>query len=238
MNQNNQNSQLLRNNINEMFEIIECEIIIDVNDDLKTAVYTYAYRVKKITDVVNEIWREVFAYPEDEFHAIGAYPGWPQADNGRHKNNGLGWEVNHLSTEDNIAVLTFPISLSKDDNDIYTFHYVCETKIESLNNIKWFGGIGIIWYWTAQEFKCKDIRLKLKLPKKVDVINSHPESKKDENGYFIFKEKNLLPMQFVSCLANFEKRQFGIPPKYAPFIDRLAMLISGGLISWGLTLLN
>ena len=236
MNDSNLISQLLRTHIKDMFEIITCEISIVVNDDLKSAVYTYAYKIKAISEHIDENWREVFAYKVNDFRTKGAYPGWPDINN-QNTNNGLGWEVNPLSPEKDDAVLTFPISATKTDDGLYVFHYICETKIESLKDIRWFGGVGSIWYWTAQECKCNKLTLKVLVPKKVNVIDTHPNSTRDNNGYYVIEENDLLPMQFVSCLVSYEKRRFGIPPKYAPLIDRVSMLVAGGLISWAITLL-
>ena len=229
-----QDSQLLRPHIKDMFEIVSCEISIVLNDDLKSAIYTYAYKIKPIAKHVEEQWREVFAYHVNEFYAHGVYPGWPDPNNNNIR-NGIGWRVDPLNSEKEDAVLTFPISTTKTNNGLYVFHYICETKIESLKNIQWFGGVGTVWYWTAQECKCNKLALKLLMPNDVNVIGTHPKTNKADDGFLVIEENNLLPMQFVSCLVSYEKRRLGIPPKYAPLIDRVTMLIFGGLISWVIT---
>lgn len=224
----------LRPQVERDYEILNLEILIDVQNDLSTAEYTYSFKIKKLRENVEEVWRDIFAYEENDFQAIGAYPGWPTSE--RNKSNGLGWVVKPLSDEKNNACLSFPISdaRSKSEEDIFIFHYICKTKIESLKNLRWFGGSGSVYYWTAQELTCKEIKIRFLLPKNITVVDTMPNPVFEDEDYIDFMEKNLMPRQFFSTLITYEKRTLGISPKYYGIIDRGITLLVGSLLTWGL----
>ena len=231
--------QLLRSHVEQDYEILESEIVIEVQKDLLTAKYTYAYIVKKLRENIKEEWREIFSYEKSDFSDVYAYPGWP-AKKGTNETDGLSWNLDSLSSEVNKACLKVNIGddRTKSEKDVSTFHYKVKTKIESLKKMGLFGGSGIVLYWTSQEYPCKILRIRFKLPPKLSIVDTMPPSVKDAEGFSIFEKRDLLPRQYVSALIRYEKKILGIPTKYYRAIEIALIIALSTLAAWGVQLLS
>lgn len=221
-------NQLLRDSVEETYRIIDCIIEIKIHPDLKTADYTYDYKIEKTGKGCDE-WREIFAYPQHEVKILGAYYGRLKEN----KDGGLEWKADSFNENNTRLLIEFNKTLQR--GDFYEFHYSIATNIESVKNFSSLGGSGNVWYWVAHEYQCDQICIKIKLPPKITFLKSEPISQHKEDGFFLFPSKSLLAKEFVLALIIYEKRWLMISPRFYPIIDRVVMWLLGALISYMLT---
>lgn len=227
MNGYSEENQLLRKSVVDNFKILDCSIIIELNQNLKTADYTYNYEIQKQRES-KDVWREVFAYPKDEFTVLNVK---------NRKDNGLNYVLSSLDTPARNACLEINFNKDIDVGEKYSFNYKCNTRIESISNISTFGGNGVAWYWVAHEYPCDLLTIIIKIPKKLIIKDTHPQRSKIEENNVFFENRSLVSNEFAPVLVTYEKNALGLSPKHAKWVGTILTLILGGLISLGLTIL-
>lgn len=228
-------NRLLREEVKNSFKILSCSIDIYLDKKTyKTATYLYKYEIQKIGDSKDE-WREVFAYQKKDFKVKYVTKGTEAPDNG---DNGLLFKVSSLANASKNACLTLAFDKELKIGDTYSFSYKCVTKIEGVSDIsKIFGGNGVVWYWIANEFDCEVIDIYIHMPNHLTILNTHPDNTSIEKNSIHFQNRSLARNEFVPTLATYEKKFWGLNPKYGKWIQILLNMIIGALISIGLTLL-
>ncbi len=218
---------LLRTAVADLFDIRACEIRIQVRRDLRTADYLYSYTIRKTRDGPGE-WREVFAYPVEEFEIEYA------RDSNR---SGLGYTLESLDGSRNACVrIRLPEGVESGTD--YRFEYKCRTRIEAVSNVTMLGGSGCTAFWCAHEFQCHNIRIEFTFPKGVVPKAAHPAvSGELGSSPILFEQANLAPRQFVLAFVIYEKRLLGIPPRWARVAEKFAWIAVGAAVSRLLLLL-
>lgn len=220
-------SALIRRDMNDDLEILQCTIEAVIEPTFTHAHYTYSYRLKRRNPGVSE-WREVFAYPVDDFAMDYAGRGESEAEA---RANGLQFSVDKLSAESDKACLRIKFDGKMDDSEVFGMTYACRTKIEQISNVSWLGGRGCVWYWGVHEYPCKKWSLRLLLPKGCYLDGADPETKDRSDRAARFERANLAPSEFASGLVTFEKRVFRLPVRYSRWADRLLAYSVGVLTS-------
>ena len=95
----------------------------------------------------------------------------------------------------------------------------------------------MVWYWIANEFECDVLDIYIHMPNHLTILNTHPDNTSIEKNSIHFQNRSLARNEFVPTLATYEKKFWGLNPKYGKWLQVLLNMIIGALISIGLTLL-
>lgn len=218
------NPALLRNDVSTNFEILNCTIDIKITSDLRNAIYKYEYTIKKLSNCSN-VWREVFAYAENEIKII---------DVRDEKKVGLENYLKALDSTNKKKNTELLIKFAKKlkVGATYSFWFECKTKIESVKNINLLGGNGSIWFWCAHEYPISEFEVIKTVPKTIKIIAANPITPiTNENKTVSFKRSNLLPNEFATSAIVYEKRVLGIKPSIANNLEKVFYLLLGLVVT-------
>jgi len=211
------NFELLRTGVSKHLNILNCDIHIDINRDLKTAKYKYCYTIKILNQGINQ-WREVFDYKIDEVNVSGSHD----------KDGGLGYSTKN---QGRYTLLTIDFRNNLSQNEEYYFDYTVETKIESISKMhRVLGGIGAVWFWCSHEFPINTIAVHFKLPNGVSINESHPNGAIND-GIVKITKTNLDPNEFFSGIIQIEKKIFGLSSVWGDRLYRAFWFVVGAIIT-------
>lgn len=193
MNGQKNNSSHIDNNFN-----IHCLTIgINVKEDLKSAKYTYNYKLHNIPENGIQEWTDIFEYEPDQIKELN---GNATDTEGEGISIKLTPEIRQC--EDN-SKSCLSIDLEKapvNDGKIH-FEYSCETKIEHIKNTE----NGCIIYWGSEKVGMTKLVIDVTLPNGVVQQRTHPSTELIENKKIRFRYNDVSPKGYYLIVVTYKK---------------------------------
>ena len=198
-------------------EVKECNMAVNLLDDLKRGDYTWTYKIKTISGEPQVSWFFIVPFSRNKISQI-----WAKYDDG-----GLQWRHEPEGEDKTKLIIEFRNNVPV--NSEYSFCFGYETDIISIVSQGFLNSTVAYNDWCSHNNPCNKIHVKVNFPSRSKVINSVPPTDLSRSP-IEYKVLDRRPNEYFSYLLTYKKKKIS-KPFWIWLLSAVVSGIVGALIS-------